>query len=97
MLPIQYIHNKDISSFESFQLYIKGLNVDGIIAIETFEKEFILKLINLGYPLYARDYTSDTYNINNVTEYFLGNDNILYIIYAYGNQNHTSEMDIVEM
>ena len=46
---------------------------------------------------YTRDYTSDIYNINNVTEYFMGEDNALYIIYAYGNLNHTSEMDIVVM
>lgn len=55
------------------------------------------ELAKLGYPIYARDYTSDIYNINNVTEYFLGEDNALYIIYAYGNLNHTSEMDIVVM
>ena len=55
------------------------------------------ELGKLGYSVYARDYTSDIYNINNVTEYFLGKDNALYIIYAYGNLNHTSEMDIVVM
>lgn len=61
------------------------------------EQQRVESLIELGYPLYARDYTSDIYNINNVTEYFMGNDNALYIIYAYGNENHTSEMDIVVM
>ena len=55
------------------------------------------ELGKLGYSVYTRDYTSDIYNINNVTEYFLGPDNALYIIYAYGNLNHTSEMDIVVM
>ena len=55
------------------------------------------ELAKLGYSVYARDYTSEIYNINNVTEYFIGNDNALYIIYAYGNLNHTSEMDIVVM
>jgi len=55
------------------------------------------ELAKLGYSIYARDYTSDIYNINNVTEYFIGKDNALYIIYAYGNLNHTSEMDIVVM
>lgn len=55
------------------------------------------ELAKLGYSVYARDYTSDIYNINNVTEYFMGEDNALYIIYAYGNLNHTSEMDIVVM
>lgn len=53
------------------------------------------ELSKLGYNVYPRDYTSDIYNINNVTEYFIGEDNALYIIFAYGNQNITSEMDIV--
>jgi len=60
-------------------------------------QEKVTELEKLGYTVYARDYTSDIYNINNVTDYFLGEDNALYIIYAYGNLNHTSEMDIVVM
>ena len=60
-------------------------------------QERVDELIKLGYTIYARDYTSDIYNINNVTEYFMGNDDALYIIYAYGNENHTSEMDITVM
>ena len=36
-------------------------------------------------------------NIIDISEYFMGKDNALYIIYAYGNLNHTSEMDIVVM
>lgn len=60
-------------------------------------QERVNELAKLGYTVYPRDYTSDTYSINNVTEYFLGENNTLYIIYAYGNENHTSEMDIVVM
>ena len=55
------------------------------------------ELQKLGYSTYARDYTNDMYSINNVTEYFMGEDNALYIIYAYGNENNTNEMDIVIM
>ena len=55
------------------------------------------ELQKLGYTTYSRDYTSDMYSINNVTEYFMGKDNILYIVYAYGNENNTNEMDIVIM
>ena len=55
------------------------------------------ELKKLGYSTYTRDYTSDIYSINNVTEYFIGKDNALYIIYAYGNENNTNEMDIVVM
>ena len=55
------------------------------------------ELQKLGYSTYTRDYTSDMYSINNVTEYFMGKDNELYIIYAYGNENNTNEMDIIVM
>ncbi len=82
------------------------LNLKGITKKEAGQKikneiktvqERVEELAKLGYTVYTRDYTSDIYNINNVTEYFMGDDNALYIIYAYGNLNHTSEMDIVVM
>lgn len=60
-------------------------------------QERVEELRNLGYNIYPRDYTSDIYSVNNITDYFMGKDNALYIIYAYGNENHTSEMDIVVM
>lgn len=55
------------------------------------------ELRGLGYSVYTRDLDNDIYNISNVTEYFIGEDNALYVIFAYGNQNKTSEMDIVIM
>lgn len=58
-------------------------------------QQSVEELSKLGYNVYPRDYTSEIYSINNVTEYFIGKDNALYIIFAYGNQNLTSEMDIV--
>lgn len=35
------------------------------------------------------------YKIENTSTFFLDKDNYLYIIYAYGNNNFTSEMDII--
>lgn len=64
--------------------------------IKTVQQK-VEELEKLGYSVYARDYTSDMYSINNVTEFFMGENNVLYIIYAYGNLNNTSEMDIVVM
>lgn len=55
------------------------------------------ELNSLGYNVYSRDVDSDIYNISNVTEYFIGEDDALYIIFAYGNENNTTEMDIVVM
>lgn len=48
-----------------------------------------------GYEMYKRDYTSDIYKLENTKQYFLGNDGILYLIYAYGNNDYTSEFDMV--
>ena len=64
--------------------------------IKTVQQK-VEELGKLGYSVYARDYTSDMYSINNVTEFFMGENNVLYIIYAYGNLNNTSEMDVVVM
>ena len=70
--------------------------VNSIIREEIKEvQQNVEELSQLGYNVYPRDYTSDIYSINNVTEYFIGEDDALYIIFAYGNQNMTSEMDIV--
>lgn len=52
---------------------------------------------NYGYKVYLRDSNSDIYKLDNITEYFIGEDNVIYVIFAYGNQNNTSEMDIVIM
>ena len=51
-------------------------------------------LKELGYNIFSRDLNSDKYNIKNCTEYFIYNNNI-YIIFAYGNEMLTSEMDLV--
>lgn len=48
-----------------------------------------------GYEMYKRDYTSDIYKLENTKQYFLGNNGILYLIYAYGNNDYTSEFDMV--
>lgn len=57
----------------------------------------VKSLQDLGYKIYSRNLEDEIYNINNVREYFIGKDNALYIIFAYGNTNNTSEMDIVIM
>ena len=35
------------------------------------------------------------YKIENTDEFYIDNNNNLYLIYAYGNENLTSEMDLV--
>ena len=55
----------------------------------------INELAKLGYKVYLRDSNSDIYKLDNITEYFIGEDDVIYVIFAYGNTNNTSEMDIV--
>ncbi len=52
-------------------------------------------LVKSGYTVYNRDLSSDIYKISNISNFFLSNNGELYIIFAYGNQNYTSEMDII--
>lgn len=52
-------------------------------------------LVQSGYTVYNRDLSNEMYKIQNVPNYFLGTNGELYIIFAYGNNNYTSEMDIV--
>lgn len=52
-------------------------------------------LSDLGYNLYERDYTSSVYDIKNSKQFLYGKDGRIYVIYAYGNDDFTSEMDLV--
>ncbi|MCI8699886.1 MAG: hypothetical protein HFJ47_00915 [Clostridia bacterium] len=53
------------------------------------------ELKKLGYNIFDRDYKSAIYKMQNATEFFFGENGHLYLIYAYGNQNFTSEVDII--
>ena len=53
------------------------------------------ELEKLGYTIYTRNPEDDMYKAQNATEFYLDANDNLYIIYAYGNQNATSEMDLV--
>ena len=52
------------------------------------------KLAEQGYNSYNRDKESEIYLIENATEFYI-KDNILYIIYSYGNGNYTSTIDLI--
>lgn len=54
-------------------------------------------LASAGYETYKRDLSSPIYQIANIHTFFLGANGELYIIFAYGNNNYTSEMDIIKM
>ena len=48
-----------------------------------------------GYNVFVRNESDDMYEIENTPNFFLGKDNYLYLVYAYGNNNYTSELDLV--
>lgn len=52
-------------------------------------------LASLGYETFKRNKDDEMYKIENVDNYFLGPNRSIYIIYAYGNKNFTTESDIV--
>lgn len=54
-----------------------------------------VKLSELGYDANIRKSNSSIYKIKNAEEFFMGEDEYLYIIYPYGNSENTSETDIV--
>jgi len=58
-------------------------------------KEEAEVLVQSGYTVYNRDLNNSIYQLANVENYFLGSNGDLYILFAYGNQNFTAEMDIV--
>lgn len=54
------------------------------------------KIIAAEYGnLYERDLNSDMYKVENATTYFLTDDGYVYVLYPYGNNDYTNEMDVV--
>ncbi len=50
-----------------------------------------------GYNVYERDVESSMYEISEINNFIQGPQGELYIIFAYGNDAFTSEMDIIEI
>lgn len=87
----------------------KGLKLQEVLKFEQLNEQNIQEKINskieseqkkvkdleeLGYNIYNRDANSEMYKIENNEEYYLTQD-VIYIIYPYGNNAETSEMDLV--
>lgn len=95
-------YNYDLSSNKEISLEEiiakKGLKQDEVqrkindrIKIEEKKVE---DLKNLGYNIFERNSEDEQYDIGNSKEFFIRNQHI-YVIYAYGNESLTSEMDLV--
>lgn len=77
----------------------RGISKDKISSkIQTQIKAAIKEseeLTDSGYQIYNRDINASVYEIENTENFYIGKDGKLYIIYAYGNNQVTSEIDII--
>ncbi len=70
--------------------------VQAIIHKDIKEASENAKIIAEQYgTLYERDLNNSMYQIENTNTFFLTQDGYVYIVYAYGNEDYTNEMDIV--
>lgn len=97
-----YNYNLDTNTQATLNdlITMKRLNRDDvnnkIIEVCTEANQNAQTLQNMGYnEIFMRDLTSEIYNVDNAGAYFLGPNGELYIVYAYGNSDFTSEMDII--
>ena len=58
-----YTYNPIGNSFEKVATYIRNLNVDGIVAIECFDVEFIKKLLTLKLPTCFIDFAGHAFDV----------------------------------
>ena len=87
----------------------KEINLEEVIAKKGFEKDEaqikirdrikieekkVEDLKKLGYNIFERDSEDEQYNIENTKEFYVKEQRI-YVIYPYGNENLTTEMDVV--
>lgn len=87
------------------QIYLGSLlvrnNLDRQVVQEQINTQIQeIALINdalgeVGYTVYKREIGNPQYLLENIDTYFIDQNDYLYIVFAYGNQNYTSEMDLV--
>lgn len=81
---------KDILNMENVEVSYAQNKIDQEIQNEKKKAE---DLKTLGYSIYERDVTDSKYKVANVSEFYF-HDGSIYIVFAYGNDKFTSEVDI---
>ena len=74
----------------------KSVTLDEILGKEAAKQAEIISEAT-GQIVYKRDLNNAMYLTENVSNFFIGKDGQIYIIYAYGNNNITSEIDIIKL
>ena len=96
-----YNYNMETNKMVSINDIINKKNINSQEADNRIKSEINssqeqnIKLSELGYNVTVRDTNKDEFKIENATEYFLGENGYLYVVYPYGNNEFTSELDVV--
>lgn len=96
-----YNYNLQTNEIVSINDILKQKNIEIFDANKKIKNEINssqeqnIKLSELGYNVTVRDTNKDEFKIENATEYFLGENEYLYVVYPYGNNEFTSELDVV--
>ncbi len=89
----EQVYLNDIITLKQLNRDEVNAKIKEVVTIANQEDE---ALQSMGYDqVYIRDLNSLIYTVDYATGYFLGPNQELYIVYAYGNGEFTSKMDIV--
>lgn len=94
-------YNYDLDTNQEINLsqLLKGENVDTSYAQSKINEEIEVEqkkaedLKALGHSIFSIDKNDDMYKIENVEEFYF-QDGAIYVIFAYGNDKYTSEVDV---
>ena len=80
-----------------YNLKIQDINkkIDKQVKEASEQAETIAKAT--GQIVYTRVLNDSMYTTDNANNFFIGKDGQIYIVYAYGNNNQTSEMDVIKL
>ena len=101
IMYLAYNYNLQNATKITLEQYMTYKNVGAISLQAKINKEIkdvakkYEELNSVGYSVFSRNPEDTMYKLENTTNYFLGKDNYVYIIYAYGNNNYTSEKDVI--
>ena len=89
-------NNKEVTLEEALRIkQIEKSDAEKTIKDEIkLEQDRAESLKSLGYNIYSRDANNDRYKVENSDIFYITKD-ILYVIYPYGNEELTCEMDLI--
>ena len=101
IMYLGYNYNLQTNTKISLQDYMTYKNVKTTTLQNKINKEIkeisqkTQDLNNVGFSVYTRKPEDEMYKLENITNYFYGPNNYIYIVFAYGNNNYTSETDVI--